>query len=270
VQYRLAKDKGLYPKQLKHWSPKSTQPHGKWTPWTWQMYPAVRDIKAALRWIHAHAAEYHVDPSSITLQGGSAGATAVIELALTGGDQTFAQDYTGELQGQDRTLSTANLDQPATVTGLIDYWGGIFAVDLMQFADGRPRWSSSSVPTVAFHGTMDTTVSPETGNILCGNLTALGVPCKKVSLPGEKHACWNAQVTLPSGAKQSIFAYAFATMAQMQNWTLLAPTPGSCTTATKQCGGKTWTGPTCCDGQCTCLGGAYYKSCKPPSGKREC
>ena len=46
------------------------------------MYPAVRDIKAALRWVHANAHKYHADTSSITLQGGSAGATAVIELAV--------------------------------------------------------------------------------------------------------------------------------------------------------------------------------------------
>ena len=123
IQYRLAKDKGLYPDSLHGWSPKDTNPHAQWTPYIWAMYPAVRDIKAALRWIHKHAADYNADPSSITLQGGSAGATAVIELALTGGDDVFAGDYTAELQGMDRTLSTANLDQPARVTGLIDYWG---------------------------------------------------------------------------------------------------------------------------------------------------
>merc|ERR1712205_222142 len=111
-------------------------------PWVWQMYPAVRDIKAALRWIHAHAAEYNGDTSSITLQGGSAGATSIIELALTGGDSTFAGDYMQELQGKDRTLETANVDQPATATGLIDYWGGIFAVDLMSHKDGKSRYSA--------------------------------------------------------------------------------------------------------------------------------
>jgi len=221
VQYRLAKDKGLYPKQLKTWSPKSTNPHAGWTPSVWQMYPAVRDVKAALRWIHAHASEYHADTSSITLQGGSAGATAVIELALTGGDDRFAEDYTGELHGGDRTLASTNLEQPTTVTGLIDYWGGIFAADLMRFKDRKPRWSATSVPTIAFHGTIDTTVSPQTGDVLCGNLTALGVPCEKVPLPGQKHACWSAQVTLPSGAKQRIFDYAYERMARMQNWTLV-------------------------------------------------
>ena len=173
VQYRLAKDKGLFPETLRKWSPKNTEPRAHWTPSIQAMYPAVRDIKAALRWIHAHGHEYQADISSITLQGGSAGATAVIELALTGGDNRFAQDYTGELQGQDRTLPTANLGQPATASGLIDYWGGIFSVDLMMFKDGKARWSASSLPTIAFHGTEDTTVSPLTGKVLCGNLTQL-------------------------------------------------------------------------------------------------
>ena len=66
VQYRLAKDKGLYPKALRRWSPKTTEPKAHWTPFAQTMYPAVRDIKAALRWIHAHASEYNGDISSRT------------------------------------------------------------------------------------------------------------------------------------------------------------------------------------------------------------
>jgi acetyl esterase/lipase len=234
VQYRLAKDKGLFPEPLRRWSPKTTVPRAQWTPFVQAMYPAVRDIKAALRWIHAHAAEYNADTSSITLQGGSAGATALIELALTGGGRgsssssngTFSADYTLELQGQDRTLPTASLGEPATATGLIDYWGGIFTVDLMHFKDGKERWSATSLPTIAFHGTDDTTVSPETGVVLCGNLTRLGVPCKLVSLPGQKHGCWGARVALPGGVSMSIFDYAFEWMANTSNWTVVdGPAP---------------------------------------------
>jgi len=272
VQYRLAKDKGLYPADLKHFNPKQTYPHAQWTPYMWTMYPAVRDIKAALRWIHAHAHEYNADTSSITLQGGSAGATAALELALTAGDDTFAGDYTNELIGLDRTLPTANTDQPATAHGLIDYWGGIFAADAMRWADGKTRWSKTSVPTIAFHGTADKIMNPETGDVVCNNLTALGVPCKKVSLPGQKHGCWNAEVVLPNGQKQDIAEYAFEWMAKASNWTLLDPPPGSCAAAYKQCGGKRWQppNPQCCQGACVCIGGAYYKHCQPPSGKRQC
>jgi len=272
VQYRVAKDKGLYPAELKHYNPKQTYPHSQWTPYIWAMYPAVRDVKAALRWIHAHADEYNADTSSITLQGGSAGATAALELALTAGDDTFAGDYTDELKGKDRTLSSANIDQKATAHGLIDYWGGLFSEDAMVYADGRTRFSKTSVPTIAFHGTADTIMNPATGDVVCGNLTAVGVACKKVSLPGQKHACWNAQVTLPDGQKQGIFDYAFEWMAKVSNWTVLDPPPSSCAAAHKQCGGKRWMPPQpqCCQAGCVCTGSAYYKHCVPPAGKKEC
>jgi acetyl esterase/lipase len=255
INYRLAGDKGLYPEALRPWESVNAYPHASWTPYVWQVYPAVRDIKAALRWVHANAEKYNADTSSITLQGGSSGATAVIELALTGGvEQEFAHDFTYELSGVDSTLPSTNLEQPATAHGLISYWGAIFAEDLMRFKDGRKRWSSSSVPTVAFHGTIDTTVSPDTGNVLCGNLTRLGVPCRLVPLPGEKHACWNAQVVLPGGEKQSIIDYAFDAMANMSNWTVIGPNPGTCAPRYGQCGGKSWTGPACCVGGCKCTG----------------
>jgi len=264
INYRLAKDKGLYPAALRPWKAADSYPHASWTPWVWQMYPAVRDIKAALRWIHANAHTYNGDTSSITLQGGSAGATSVIELALTGGaDQAFAHDYTHELAASDPTLATTNLKQPAMAHGLISYWGALFAEDLMRFKDGTPRWSPSSVPTVAFHGTVDTTVSPESGTVLCGNLTQRGVPCRLVRLPGQKHACWNAQVALPGGTTVSIFDYAFEAMANMSNWTLVGPTPGTCAARYHQCGGRSWAGPTCCVSGCTCSGTDYYKHCVP-------
>jgi hypothetical protein len=41
-----------------------------------------------------------------------------------------------------------------------------------------------------------------------------------VRLPGQKHACWNAQVALPGGTTVSIFDYAFEAMANMSNWTV--------------------------------------------------
>ena len=187
------------------------------------MYPAVRDIKAALRWVHANAAHYGGDPtSSLTIQGGSAGATACIALALAGGDdQTFANDYTNKLAGLDTTLNTTNLDQKATVTGLIDFWGGLFAEDAMYTKDDVLRWTNTSAPTIAFHGTEDTTVAPESGNVLCGNLTALGVPCEKVVLPGEAHGCWSATVELPDSTEETIYQYAFDWMANTSGWAVL-------------------------------------------------
>ena len=57
-------------------------------------YPAVRDAKAAVRWVRQNAARFDVDPDYITAFGGSAGATSVMALALLlgkkGGDLVSA------------------------------------------------------------------------------------------------------------------------------------------------------------------------------------
>ena len=196
--------------------------------------------------------QYGGDASSLTIQGGSAGATAVIELAITGGGDasSWPGDYTSELEGSDPTLDTTNLGEAPVVTGLIDYWGGLFAEDAMSHGDGHPneiytpRWSEKSPPTIAFHGTADTTVrdplspfnpthslsltlfvgprgmkvAPESGDVLVGNLTALGVNALKVDLPGQGHGCWSATVTLDDGTVQTIYDYAFDWMAKACGW----------------------------------------------------
>jgi acetyl esterase/lipase len=45
---------------------------------------AVEDVRAAVRWMRAHAAEYGADPHAIGAIGGSAGAHLVAMLAATG------------------------------------------------------------------------------------------------------------------------------------------------------------------------------------------
>lgn len=52
------------------------------------MYPAMRDAKAAVRWIRANAEHYNLSPEHITAIGGSAGACSVVGLA-----STFEGDY---------------------------------------------------------------------------------------------------------------------------------------------------------------------------------
>ena len=91
----------------------------------------------------------------------------------------------------------------------------------MTTKDGASRWSSASPPTIAFHGTNDTTVAPASGDVMCSNLTALGATCLKVDLPGEAHACWDATVELDDGSRQSFFVYAFDFMAGACGWSVI-------------------------------------------------
>ena len=64
-----------------------------WDP-NWQSgYPAVRDLKAAIRWVRANAAAYNVDPTRIVVSGGSAGATNSVAAGVT-----FNSDYRDEVR----------------------------------------------------------------------------------------------------------------------------------------------------------------------------
>merc|ERR1719247_184735 len=49
------------------------------------------------------------------------------------------------------------------------------------------------------------------------------------------------------------------------------PTPDPCAAIWSKCGGKGWTGPTCCDAGCTCHPqNVYYSQCTPRKGKHSC
>merc|ERR1711879_925246 len=48
VEYRVAKHKGVYPRSLMHWQPHHARPRARWKPPISALYPAVRDVKAAL------------------------------------------------------------------------------------------------------------------------------------------------------------------------------------------------------------------------------
>jgi len=74
------------------------------------VFPAqIEDCKAALRWLRAHAAEYHLDPERFAAWGSSAGGHLVALLGTTGDLKDFDK---GE-----------NLDQPSRVQAVVDWFG---------------------------------------------------------------------------------------------------------------------------------------------------
>ena len=75
-------------------------------------WPAqIFDCKAAIRWLRAHAQEYHLDPGKISVFGISAGGHLVSMLGVTGGVK--------ELEG---TLGN-HLDQSSRVSCVLDFCG---------------------------------------------------------------------------------------------------------------------------------------------------
>lgn len=74
---------------------------------------AINDVKAAVRWLRAHAAEYGLDGSRVALWGDSAGGN-LAALAGTAGDSAA-------LRGPD----PADADQPEAVQAVVDWFGPI-------------------------------------------------------------------------------------------------------------------------------------------------
>lgn len=80
-------------------------------------FPAqIEDCKTAVRWLRAHAKEYHLDPERFAAVGGSAGAHLAALLGTSGGVKGFDVG--------------AHLDQSSRVQVVVDYCG---PTDIVKF-----------------------------------------------------------------------------------------------------------------------------------------
>jgi acetyl esterase/lipase len=204
------------------------------------LYPAVRDAKAAVRWLRAEGAvRFQANPDFITLAGGSAGACTI----LGAGIAQRPGDFTDEIPAAvDPTINSTHPEESAAVRSMIVHWGAPFAVDAATAADplhrsryqrtgagagaGAPagtgaRWVpatavSPSVAAVAdepplpsiiaFNGLIDTTIPIEHILEVQRAYEAVNGTMVVRPLPDEPHACWNATVVVhePDGQNRTI------------------------------------------------------------------
>jgi len=153
-------------------------------------YAAIRDAKAAVRWVRAHADTYGLDPDRITAQGGSAGAIAA--LALGTSDDA---DYRDELRLEDDwTLATTNPGRSARVATVVDHWGSLSAVNALSWYDGQPRIDASDAPTIIIHGTEDAIVPYAAGLAVRDAFLDAGIPVELQPIAGAGHSPWQATI----------------------------------------------------------------------------
>ena len=108
---------------------------------------AVQDVKAAVRFLRAHAGEYHLDPHIMIAWGNSAGANLAAMLGTTGHTRQFDDPALG------------NMEQSSTVQGVVDWYGPIY-FDLM---DSQFKQSGKGAPN---HGAADSAESKYLGATL--------------------------------------------------------------------------------------------------------
>jgi acetyl esterase/lipase len=116
-------------------------------------FPAcIEDVKCAVRWLRAHAAEYHVDPDRIGAFGHSAGAHLALMLAMCPATAGLEGDG-GWSEFSSRVNSVVAASTPVRVRGTgadADHWSPTSYI------------TNNLPPILLIQGTQDEVVSPAT------------------------------------------------------------------------------------------------------------
>lgn len=200
ITYRLNDDDGTVPAEWVSFA-QSKLPPSEYQK-LFKTYPAIRDAKAALRWIMANADQYKIDKNYITVGGGSAGAVSTVTLGIS-----EPQDYTNEIPlSSDPTISTIYKEQPYQIHTILDFWGSGAGIDLLKEIYGVDRYGKNDAPIFIAHGTNDTTVPFSLGEALRDKYIQNGVNYVFYRLEGRGHSAWDATV---NGKKLEELAFDF-------------------------------------------------------------
>lgn len=162
----------------------------------------VGDVKCALGWIAAHAAEYGVDPARIGMMGYSAGGQLAMLAAYSAGDPKLPPSCVGRPQVPVKLV--VNLYGPTDLFRGYDESGSLaYAQDaLRRYVGGTPteyperyreasplsHITSDTPPTLTLLGESDRIITTDQALLLDGALTKAGVPHDTALLPATDHA----------------------------------------------------------------------------------
>ena len=169
------------------------------------IFPAqIEDCKAAIRWLRAHAGEYHLDPAHVGAAGESAGGHLVALLGTTGDQPTFdvgsnldqssAVQCVIDLYGPSDFLHYGDPTYAAFVNndpdnGLARLVGGPVGTHLEAARLASPVYdvNKSSAPFLIFQGDHDNLVPQQQSELLHAALLKAGVSSSLKIVPGAGH-----------------------------------------------------------------------------------
>jgi acetyl esterase/lipase len=164
-----------------------------------EVFPAqVHDVKAAVRWVKAHAKERKIDPERIGAMGFSAGGHLALMLGVTGpADGLEGEVAAGAPDTRIRAVvnyfgptDLAAVDIPEASKPLVRDFLGATATDrpdLAAKASPRTYISHDDGPILTFQGTKDPLVPHTQAIELADAMTAAGVPGRVELMVGAGH-----------------------------------------------------------------------------------
>ncbi|MBI9072976.1 MAG: alpha/beta hydrolase [Melioribacteraceae bacterium] len=187
VDYRLKKHKGTVPIE---WVENTENLPEQRVAQFLAIYPAIRDAKAALRWVIANAGTYNIDTNYITIGGASAGAMSAIAIGIS-----EHEDYRDEIDiNIDKTISSTNLEQSYKIRTIVNLWGSKTALDILERIYKHQRFDENDPSLFIAHGTKDPKVPFSKAEELKTIYEANGVPLVYYPLEGKGHGVWGAKV----------------------------------------------------------------------------
>ena len=160
----------------------------------------IQDVKAAIRYLRAHADRYRIDPQHIGAMGESAGGYLTCMAALDNDpalDTGAYLEYSSQIQAAcpwypPTDASSFHYDDPeqaaAAAESLLMGFNVMRNVKEAEDNSPVPKVTKDAPPFLIIHGTDDHTVPFEQSEILYEKLTKNGCDVKFIELEGADHA----------------------------------------------------------------------------------
>jgi len=156
------------------------------------------DVKRAIAWVRANAAEHGVDPSFIAITGGSAGGHLAALAALSGGDPAYQPGFEDADTSVQACLPVYGVHDLLAADGRRPKWPYLASHVLKVPPEQDPEaWRRASPVRCAradrpaflvAHGGVDSLVHPgESCRLVCALQAAGGPPVGHAELPGATH-----------------------------------------------------------------------------------
>lgn len=176
------------------------------------LWPAqIHDAKAAIRWLRAHAARYHLDPGRIGVLGTSAGGHLAAMLGTSGGVASLEGDLGRHRDVSSRVtcvvdqygptdfLALHGPDNRSPDTPAAKLIGGPLPDHREAVRSASPiTWAAAaSPPFLIIHGTQDPVVSFAQSELLFAALQRAGVAATLVPVIGGGHGGFSGPELAP-------------------------------------------------------------------------
>jgi acetyl esterase/lipase len=176
------------------------------------VFPAqIHDVKAAIRWVRAHADRYNLDPDRIGLYGGSAGGH-LVTLATATADVPELEGACGWEGHSTRVGAVAAVNPPTDMTVSAEEWPWLHQNDgpadwlfggpvkdraeLVKSSGAMTYIHADAPPHLLLHGTEDDIVPFSQAEKLHKALLELGVESTLVAFEGVDHALYGYTVQI--------------------------------------------------------------------------